>query len=69
MLFALEFSQENFSFYYCNNGLPWIAKHIDSITAVTESQFLPRHGKIVLVGLVILPVEIAIAVPTSIILV
>ena len=35
----------------------------------TESQFLPRYGKIVLVGSAILPVETAIAVPTSIILV
>ena len=42
---------------------------ISTITAFTESQFLPRHGKIVLVGSAILPVETAIAVPTSIILV
>ena len=39
------------------------------ITAFTESQFLPRYGKIGLVGSAILPVETAIAVPTSIILV
>ena len=42
-----------------------LLKYINTITAFTESQFLPRYGKIVLVGSAILPVETAIAVPTS----
>ena len=40
-----------------------------AITAFTESQFLPRYGRIILVGSAILPVETTIAVPSSIILV
>ena len=50
-------------------GYHRLLKYINTITAFTESQFLPRYGKIVLVGSAILLVETAIAVPTSIILV
>ena len=69
VLFALKFSQKTSTTTTATMGYHRLLKYINTTTAFTESQFLPSYGKIVLVGSAILPVETAIAVPTSIILV